>query len=91
VTSDDLFGVLAFGDVARDGEHQPRLVVGMGRPLEPAIGPIGMPVAVLEVEHQVTLLRLLADLGQRPLQVVGVNELDERTSRELVELIAENL
>jgi len=66
---------LAIGHVARHGVDEPQVPDRGGRPLEPPVGAVGAPVAVLEVEH----LHVREQPGSRPargLEVIGVHELE---------------
>jgi len=90
VARDDLLGLLALRDVARNGIHQPRVVVRARAPLEPAVRAVRAQVAVLEVEDELPCLRLLVDLGDGRLEIVGMDELDEWPRLQLLELEAEH-
>ena len=69
----------------------PAVVVRARAPFEPAVGTVRAEVAVLEVEDELTGLRLLVDLGLRRREIVRVDELDERPARQLGELEPEHL
>src|SRR6478752_7464200 len=87
----DVFCFLPFRYVAGDAVHQTGVDVGPRRPFEPAIRAVGAPIAILEVDQVLTGRGLCLDSGLRLLDVVRVDELDERPRLQLFEVEPQDL
>ena len=80
---------LALGDVACDRDQLAALHVRPGRPFQPPVGAVLVPVAVFEAEDLFAGLRLPGCFGNGWLAIVGVDEVEERSRQQLVLAVAE--
>ncbi len=77
-----LLQLFEVGDVACDRVKQTRLRLGMRCPEQVPVGAVRAAVPVLERHGRYALCQLL-DLADRRLDVVGMDELDERSGEQL--------
>lgn len=83
-----LLALLRGGHVT--GAAEEMIPLGRGIPRQPAVGSVGMAVAVLELEDRLSALDRLEG-RDGPVDVIGMQEIEELTALDLLRPVAEDV